>query len=77
MIADSLAQVICDDVRVEAGGLDHDEEAVVAADQVAEVLPRLNRWVVATNQEEKQLTELVKLTCLKKDMLFLIKDLTF
>ena len=64
--------MICDDVRVEAGGLDHDEEAVVAADQVAEVLPRLNRRVVTTNQEEKQLPELVKLTCLKNGYTFSI-----
>ena len=63
--ADLLAKVICDDVGVEAGGLDHDEEAVVAADQVAQVLPRLHRRVVATDQEEKQLTELIKLTRLE------------
>ena len=65
IIDDSLAKVICDDVGVEAGGLDHDEETVVAADQVAQVLPRLHRRVVATDQEEKQLTKLVKLTSLK------------
>jgi hypothetical protein len=64
IIDDSLAQVIRDDVRVETGGLNHDEEAVVAADQVTQVLPGLNLRVVTTNQEEKQLSQLVKLTSL-------------
>ena len=40
---DLLAQVIGDDLLVKAGRLDHDEQRVVAADEVAQVLVGLKR----------------------------------
>jgi hypothetical protein len=53
--------MIGDGFRIEGGGLDHDQQGVVAADEVAQILTRLNGGIVATDEEQKQLTQLVKL----------------
>ena len=47
--------MIGDNVRVEASGLNHDQETVVAADQVTKVLSCLDCWVVTANQEKEKL----------------------
>ena len=61
-----LAKVIGDNFRVEASGLNHDQETVVAADQVTKVLSCLDCWVVTANQEKEKLPQFIKLTRLKK-----------
>ena len=59
--------MIGDDFRVKAGGLDHDQERVVAADQVAQVLPGLHCRIVSPDEKQEELTQLVKLTSLEKN----------
>jgi hypothetical protein len=56
--------MIGDGFRIEGGRLDHDQQRVVAADEVAQILTRLNGGIVATDEEQKQLTQLVKLASL-------------
>ena len=64
---DLLAQVIRDDLLVKAGRLDHDEQRVVAADEVAQVLVRLDSRIEAPDEEKEELTKLVKLASLVKE----------
>ena len=64
---DLLAQVIRDDLLVKAGRLDHDEQRVVAADEVAQVLVRLDSRIEAPDEENEELTKLVKLASLVKE----------
>ena len=64
---DLLAQVIGDDLLVKAGRLDHDEQRVVAADEVAQVLVRLDSRSDAPDEEKEELTKLVKLASLVKE----------
>ena len=71
LVFNLLAEVSGDDLRIEAGGLNHDQETVVAADQVTQVLSCLDSWVVSANQEKKKLPQLVKLTGLSRKRFYL------
>ena len=51
----SLAEMVGDGFLVEGGGLDHDQQRVVAADEVAEVLPGLDCRVVAPDEKQEEL----------------------
>jgi len=72
MQQNSLWQMIGDDLRVEAGRLDHDQEGVVAADQVAQVLTGLHGRVVTPDQKQEELAQLVKLASLQKNIIDII-----
>ena len=54
------------EVGIGVDPLNHDEQIVVAADDVGEELPRLHGGLEAADQEEEQLPELLEAAALRK-----------